>query len=174
MICHETVLQSSSTALQHGRLSTKTAKVSGTFYFWQLQSCTRCLPPLPSAAWFFQNCRSSYSITLHMFSVLDFWVFFGVFFLVGFFFIEGHNTGIYINAFKNTCPVKLQSNNSLKTKICFWQLKFSRFGQGGLLHWEQYILKKKLLKDVASPFIPSLWKLLNSKAKHFLSKLLKL
>lgn len=107
----------------------------------------------------------------------QFWIFgyfLGFFSWLGFFFIEGHNTGIYINAFKNTCPVKLQSNNSLKTKICFWQLKFSRFGQGGLLHWEQYILKKKLLKDVASPFIPSLWKLLNSKAKHFLSKLLKL
>lgn len=32
-----------------------------------------------------------------------------------------------------------------------------------------YILKRQLLKDVPSPFIPSLWKLLNSKAKHFLS-----
>lgn len=108
----------------------------------------------------------------------QFWVF-GFFLsvlgcIVGVFQIEGHNTGIYINAFTNTCPVMLQSNNSLKAENCCWQLKLSRLGQGGLLHWEQYILKRKQLKDVASPFIPSLWKLLHSEANNFLPKLLKL
>lgn len=53
-------------------------------------------------------------------------------------------------------------------------LKVSRLGQGGLLHWEQYVLKRKVLEDVASPLIPSLWKLLHSEANNFLSKLLKL